>query len=236
VLFGLLSLFDLLLTAWLLTRPEQVVYEANPVASRVLHLWGWPGVIALKLGCVLLACGVGVYLYRRRPRAGFGVFTFGCAITGAVVLYSGCLAAALDNTSVEQQRSREEGVEIDLKIAQLREYNECLNQIAAELNTGQVSLSEGIARLSATAWGRNPIWASMLRRGYGIDSERECLAINLVVQTGCQLAERGLEPCAATRRLTDEYRALFGHPMPPIETARKPAPYPTAPPEWSPQG
>jgi hypothetical protein len=97
-LFGLLSLADLLLTAWLLTRPEQGVYEANPVASELLTRWGWPGVIALKLAAVLLAGGVAVFLSRRRPRAGLGILTFGCAITGAVVLYSGCLAATLEDS------------------------------------------------------------------------------------------------------------------------------------------
>jgi hypothetical protein len=231
-----LSLTDLLLTAWLLTRPEQVVYEANPVASGVLQLWGWPGVIALKLGSVLLACGVGVFLFRYRPRAGVGLFTFGCAITGAVVVYSGCLAAALDNDRAEVQRLLEEGEVIDLKFAQMLDYEKCLGQIGDELLAGQGSLAEGIGRLAATPLGRKPSWGNSLRVSYGIDSEMECYAISIVRTVECQLAARGLGHCAATRRLADEYRALFGHSMPPGEAVLKPEPYPFAPPEWTSQG
>jgi hypothetical protein len=148
-----------------------------------------------------------------------------------VVLYSSCLAAGLDNALTEDQHLRAEGEAIEHKRALAHEYQECLAQLAAELSDCQGTVSEGVARLAATRQGRNPHWVKALRIMYQVDSEQECFAINIVRETEFQLTYRGQGPCAATRRLAEEYRALFGHDMPPSETALKPAPYPPAPSE-----
>jgi hypothetical protein len=63
----------------------------------------------------------------------------------------------------------------------------------------------------------------LLRFSYQVDSEQECFAINIVRETEFRLAVCGLSPCAATRRLAGEYRSLFGHAMPPSQTALHPA-------------
>jgi hypothetical protein len=87
VLFGLLSVADLLLTCWLLRKPGDQFYEANPVARQSLRL-GLPGLAAYKAGVVLLVAGLTAVIARQRPQAAGRVLAFGCSITAAVVVYS----------------------------------------------------------------------------------------------------------------------------------------------------
>jgi hypothetical protein len=222
VLFGLLSVTDLLLTGWLLQRPEQSVYEANPLASGVLALWGWPGMVALKLAAVLLACGLGVFLFRRRPRAGLGVFVFGCVITGAVVLWSGCLALALETDpsnacSAEDRLLREETEAIWKKRATLAEYQRCIGRIADDLIGARCGLKEATERLAATERGQERGWLLALRDLYLTESDLECLAINVARQTVWMLGDRQADPAQVyevSDRLAAEFQALFGRVLP----------------------
>jgi hypothetical protein len=222
VLFGLLSVTDLLLTGWLLQRPEQSVYEANPLASGVLALWGWPGMVALKLAAVLVACGVGVFLYQRRPRAGLGVFVFGCVITGAVVLWSGCLALALETdpdglSSSEDRRLREETEAIGRKQATLAEYQRCIGRIADDLIGARCGLKEAIDRLGATEQGQDRAWLRTVRDFYRNESDLECLAIHVARKTVGMLADReadSFQVCEVSDRLAAEFQALFGRVLP----------------------
>jgi hypothetical protein len=215
-LFGLLSLADLLLTGWLLQRPEQSVYEANPLASGVLALWGWPGMVALKLAAVLVACGAGLLLFRRRPRAGKGVFVFGCGITGVVVLWSGCLALGLeesDSRLFSAERIRAEAETLELKRVQAVEYHECLDRIAEDLAGSSCTLAEGVERLAGTSQGSDPSWQQTLRCIYPAKTDRECLAINIIRLT-LDLVSGRSDTERLSERLAGEYRRLFGRELP----------------------
>jgi hypothetical protein len=87
ILFGLLSLADLVLTCWLLGQPSGQFYEANPVARWWLR-FGPAGLAGYKATMVLLVAGLSTLIARQRPRAAGGVLAFGCSSTAAVVVYS----------------------------------------------------------------------------------------------------------------------------------------------------
>jgi len=86
-LFVALSLADLLLTFQLVRGSDGEVREANPIAAAWLDAYGWAGLGAFKALMVLLVAGSCVFISRYRPRAGGGVLTYACLVTGAVVAY-----------------------------------------------------------------------------------------------------------------------------------------------------
>lgn len=87
-LFVLLSLADLALTWFLLSRGKGEVYEGNPIAHSWLVAYGWGGLIVFKAGIVLVVAGLVFIISRYRPRLGGLVLAFACCTLGAVVIYS----------------------------------------------------------------------------------------------------------------------------------------------------
>jgi hypothetical protein len=95
LLFALLSLIDLSLTWWLLSRSGGQVYEGNPVARWWLANHGWLGLAVFKVGGVLLVVGLAAVISHYRPRAGGRVLGFACAALTVVVLYSASLCRGI---------------------------------------------------------------------------------------------------------------------------------------------
>jgi hypothetical protein len=217
VLFGVLGTADLVLTAWLLRQHEGGVYEANPVARWLLETCGWPGMILLKLASVLLAGGVCLILWRRRPQLGRRVFAFACGITGIVVGYSGCLAVALEadsslDAAAEARAMQAQRQHLDDRLAAQVEYQAVLTAVCQDLVDGNCGLAAAVARLQDTTQGRDPGWMKSLHVFWPDNTDAECLALSLLRHVSL-LAK---DDTTTAGRLTGEYRELFGYDIPQV--------------------
>lgn len=97
VLFLCLSLADLFLTWKLISLGDGQVLESNPVASWWLATYGWGGMVAFKLGMVLVIGTLVGTIAWRRPRTSELVLVFACGAQSTVVLYSLFLARLGDD-------------------------------------------------------------------------------------------------------------------------------------------
>jgi hypothetical protein len=226
-LFVALSGVDFLLTWHLLGSLDGAAYEGNPLAAWLLERGGWFGLAAFKAATVLTAGGLGLLIYRRRPRAGQRVLAFGCAALAAVVLYSGYLcarerhpAAGLDPDDAAPLLARAS----DLRAAVRRsaDYREVMAQVTEDLRSRRCKLAEAVARLALTEQGRAATFLRSTQTVYPGLSDAECLAVSVL---------NNVAPDSATttgdwplrRELEAEFRALYGRAAP-----GRPAPGPAA--------
>jgi hypothetical protein len=70
------------------------VYEANPLANRILGNFGWVGLAAFKSACSFVALSAILLVWRYRAAAGVRLLVTLCLVMGGVVGYSGALLAA----------------------------------------------------------------------------------------------------------------------------------------------
>ncbi|HEV8062143.1 MAG TPA: DUF5658 family protein [Gemmataceae bacterium] len=80
-----LSIFDLILTYFLLCSYSADVYEANPVAEWFLMRWNILGMTFFKFTLVAVVIVSSEIIERHRPRWGNYVLTFACMAVGLVV-------------------------------------------------------------------------------------------------------------------------------------------------------
>jgi hypothetical protein len=97
--FLLLSIADLYLTWRLVSQGDGRLLESNPVASYWLSNYGWSGMIAFKLGMVVLIGTLAGLIAWRRPRTSELMMTFACGAQSAVAVYSIFLASTLGDSS-----------------------------------------------------------------------------------------------------------------------------------------
>jgi hypothetical protein len=83
--FILINVLDIVCTNALL-RSHAI--EANPLANYFLKHWGFPGMIAFKLGLVAGVCLVTQLIAVQNLKRAKQVLTVGCGIVGLVVAYS----------------------------------------------------------------------------------------------------------------------------------------------------
>ena len=83
--FILINVLDIICTNALL-RSHAI--EANPLANYFLKHWGFPGMIAFKLGLVAGVCLVTQMIAVQNLKRAKQVLTIGCGIVGLVVAYS----------------------------------------------------------------------------------------------------------------------------------------------------
>ena len=83
--FILINVLDIICTNALL-RSHAI--EANPLANYFLKHWGFPGMIAFKLGLVAGVCLVTQMIAVHHLKRAKQVLTIGCGIVGLVVAYS----------------------------------------------------------------------------------------------------------------------------------------------------
>jgi hypothetical protein len=87
-LYSALSGADLALTWVLVYLSGGVFYESNPVAGAWLARFGWPGLVAFKIGAFVLVVSSVVFIARHRPDGARLVMAFACLVVGGVAGYS----------------------------------------------------------------------------------------------------------------------------------------------------
>lgn len=225
VLFALLSLMDLVLTWWLLTRFQGKVYESNPIAAWWLENLGWLGLAAFKAACVLTFLVLVALIWRHRPRVGTHLLHLGCAILVLVVGYSTSLAL-----QSEQVRTAESPPEMERFLSDINRkarqqfagrdgYWRLRRQVAQELIQHHYTLPQAIERFALADRLKDPAWLHALP-GYAGRPLEECLALQLLVEIRTlanhrfnrgerSAAERIL---AELQQVTRAFEQAFGHP------------------------
>lgn len=102
LVYGTLSLADLLLTVHLVDGHSGRVYESNPIASACMAAHGKAGLVVYKAAAVLVTGVMIGVICTHRPRLGGRVLVFACSAVGVVVLYSGALALLMIKPPVSQ--------------------------------------------------------------------------------------------------------------------------------------
>jgi hypothetical protein len=87
-LYSMLSFADLALTWLLVHQSGGVFYESNPVAGAWLSRFGWPGLVAFKLGAFILLVSSVIFVARHRPAGARLVMLLACLVVGGVAGYS----------------------------------------------------------------------------------------------------------------------------------------------------
>jgi hypothetical protein len=222
ILFVLLSVADLGLTWWLLTRAGDSVYESNPLAAWWLANAGWLGLAAFKVGLVLLVLGLVALLGRLRPRAGSSVLGFGCAILALVVCYSSVLAFQVDAREsaalLESERAMEEAnITSREATRQQLAFSLFREQLGEEVLAGHYTLEQACNRLATSERLKDTAWLHALP-GFQNCSTKECLARQLlaVIRVVSRESKNPEAARQAFQRATAEFETLFGH-QPPEE-------------------
>ncbi|MCU0719526.1 MAG: DUF5658 family protein [Pirellula sp.] len=91
--FILINVLDLVLTNILLQRNA---IEANPLANMVFVRYGFTGMIVFKLASVLFVCLAAQIIATKNVSKAKWLLWFGCAVVGAVLIYSCRLIAAMN--------------------------------------------------------------------------------------------------------------------------------------------
>ena len=215
LLFLLLSLSDLGLTWLLVERGGGVVYESNPVADWWLWHYGWAGLGAFKVLTVVVVVGLTAVVSRFRPRSGGLILAVACSALALVVGYScylvgGGASAADPTTSAELAEIRAESAHLDVEWAKSEEYRMTLERLGADLTAGRCSLTEATTHLGSTRQAQERSWLRRLHVFFPEESDTECLAISLVLQSLSSARDNPAEAERRARHLERELTASFG--------------------------
>jgi hypothetical protein len=185
-IFVLLSAADLVLTCWLLRPDSGGVYEANPLARRVVEGAGWLGLTGFKVLMVLFALSLIGIVARYRPWLARSVLQGGCALMGVLVLYSGVLVAGERPRRQEQEQAMSKlnsrGQQLDGEIARKRHFLERFAELGSAVSRRSMSLEDAIADLEQHAMTRDPTWQAMMQEAYPGMSRREVLEMRLLLE------------------------------------------------------
>lgn len=69
-------------------RTRSVMFESNPVARWVLHVWGIRGMVIFKFSMIAIVAVIAEVVGCRRPLVGRLLLVLGVAVGGFVVIYS----------------------------------------------------------------------------------------------------------------------------------------------------
>lgn len=89
LLFAVVSALDAVMTQSMLLSGSFT--ESNPIARRVIGLYGLQGMFVFKVVMVLLIVGIVQIVARQRPQVARGVLHFATLVVVAVLLYSSWL-------------------------------------------------------------------------------------------------------------------------------------------------
>ena len=213
LLFAGLSLVDLVLTWWLLTRCDDAVYESNPVAQWCLETLGWLGLAAFKAGMVVLVVGLAFIISRSKPRLGGGVLALGCAALLAVVSHSLVLAWTVSHeTDAVTLAALQKQEELAEDLQELYERRDFMDRLCQRLMSGKCTLEKAVSDMLSFEDGENSGWLFTLYHMYPGRPVQECVARNLLVQTLDFYLETGSmkEGRRIMRRLEIEFQNLYG--------------------------
>jgi hypothetical protein len=224
ILFVLLSLADLTLTWWLLSRSGGHIDEGNPIARWWLARHGWVGLAGFKAAVVLLVLGLSAAIARSQPRAASGVLGLGCATLTVVVLYSASLCPAA-SASPEQRRAEENreaahallglNREIQRDLRKSEDFRALVGRLCEDLHAGRCTLTEAVARLAESERGRDLTWVQALAANYPNRSFQERLAIVLLRHAAVFQQERA-QVGSLLPRLERDFESTYGK-LPPQE-------------------
>jgi hypothetical protein len=215
VLFAALTAADLFLTWRLFSVGLSSVSERNPLAAWWLGEFGWPGLAAFKFSTALLTGTSALAISSRRPRAGCGVLAFGCAVLSGVVLYSSVLLGVARELGDDVRASETAAAEkrrVEQEFATALAYKEFQARLIAELFAGRCTLPEAIEQLLATERAHDRPWLNFLRYLYALDSDRDCVATQFMLQVVGTLEKNPERRSPAARKLFAAYRQQFRTP------------------------
>lgn len=137
---------DFILTGLLLSGQVRMdVYEANPLAQRILTAGGWLALATFKALCTLVALAAAVLVLRWRPETGRRLLAGLCLVLLGVVGYSAALAGGAGNNQ-ELAPLHSDGLKVEQAQVTLRQYIRQRNDLCAALLLGEVSLAEAVER------------------------------------------------------------------------------------------
>jgi hypothetical protein len=217
LVFGILSVLDLLLTWRLVQASGGQIYESNPVASAWLSTYGWQGLIVFKASMVMLIGLVVLLISLHRPDYGGRILVFACSVTAAVVLYSFYLSQYLnasdnraeDTAGLDGFRTRHQ---MECRRHDF-EYLTLVDRLSDDLSCNRTTLLCAVNELAFWKYGKHP---RALQTGarYAALGDRERLALALLDHmTVAETSYRhGTEP--DMDGLRDQFQTIFGRPLP----------------------
>jgi hypothetical protein len=222
VLFALLSVADLTLTAWLLGHSDGVVYEANPIARWWLSEHGWLGLIGFKAAAVLLVVALAGLIARSRPRVAGRLLTLGCAALALVVLYSTALCRTACRSPEErlaEEQRQVEGALIEMnrdtrwELSKLEAFGSLRRRLCAEVLAGRCTLRQAVAEVTAFGHRENErLLKGLSCRFLDLPPEERIAAWFISIDA----FEQQHAPQAAPRlaSLAQEFRRTYGRALP----------------------
>jgi len=224
MLYTALHFLDLGLTARLLGSSGGQVVEGNPVAVWFLAGFGWPGLLGLKLGTLLLSVGLLAFIARHKPRVADRVLALGCCVLLGVVLYSTVLVGWTGTRSAQAEvaalaRAERKTQQCAREAARRKEYHATLDRLSEELHAGHCRLEEAVAELSRVELAKDPRWWRRLGKSYPGRTAKECLAAVLLNDLFAQLTPEEAKG-EVGRRLEAEFQACYGRSSPLAHTTR----------------
>lgn len=124
------------------------VYEANPLALRILREHGWFGLAVFKGGCSLIAMTAALAVSRSRPAAALRLLVVLCLVMAGVVGYSGVLVAAPTNTPEQDVvRLERRATEIGNSITHIARFGQAREKICREVLVNPADLPAGVAKM-----------------------------------------------------------------------------------------
>jgi hypothetical protein len=146
--FVLLQAVDFCFTHLLLGGARGDVYEANPLAMRILHLHGWSGLALFKVLCTFVGLAAVGLLWRRRASVARRVLLGMCLIMASVVVYSGTLLAGPEDPELaEMPQLLNEATDMDHHFAVLRQFDEAKTRLCQDLIAGRRDIPASVARM-----------------------------------------------------------------------------------------
>ncbi len=217
LVFVLLGIADLGLTWKLIHDGHGHVYESNPVAGAWLESYGWTGLAVFKALAMLLVGLSAVYVSWYRPRTGRRLLTFGCLVTGAVVVYSGFLLASSNHPSaahLEEDARCTEHVsrQLDRALQRERAYYNLVQRLGQDLMAGRSTLADAVLELAGSEKARDPRWLDRLHACYPDRTDSECLALHLSFRTLSQAQDAGAPWESLAEQLETDFAMNFGRP------------------------
>jgi hypothetical protein len=218
LVFGILSVLDLLLTWRLVQASGGQIYESNPVASAWLSTYGWQGLIVFKACMVMLIGLVVILISLHRPDYGGRILIFACSVTAAVVLYSFYLSQFLNAPDSANRGQETAGLDSRTR-RQLEcrrhdfEYIALVDRLSDDLSCNRTTLLGAVNELAFWKYGKHPqVWQQEDR--YAALGDRERLALALLNHMmGTETTYRhGPEP--DLDGLRGQFQAIFGKPVP----------------------
>jgi hypothetical protein len=144
--FILLQAVEFCLTQLLLGGARGDVYEANPLALRILHAHGWSGLALFKLLCTFVGLAAVGLLWRRRASMALRVLLGMCLIMASVVAYSGTLLAAPEDPEMaELPHLQDQATDIERHFDVLRHFDETKTRLCLDLLAGRRDLESSLA-------------------------------------------------------------------------------------------